>query len=111
MDLGEIRISATQDSRESSEEGSSNIIDLDSTGGPVSHGAAGLRLASSKRVCLDCKRARCRYLMMKSTVLRGRSNCGERAWLGQATGALQPRGPLRTLSKGQMLSADAVISH
>ena len=30
---------------------------------------------------------------------------------GQATGALQPRGPLRTLSKGQMLSADAVISH
>jgi hypothetical protein len=61
MDLGEIRISATQDSRESSEEGSSNIMDLDGTGGPVSHGAAGLRLASSKRVCLDCKRARCCY--------------------------------------------------
>ena len=35
----------------------------------------------------------------------------QRAWLGQATGALQPRGPLRTLSKGQMFSADAVISH
>ena len=29
----------------------------------------------------------------------------------QATGAVQPRGSLRTFSKGQILSADAVIAH
>src|SRR5580698_4747690 len=32
-------------------------------------------------------------------------------WRGQATGAVLARGSLRTFSKGQMLSADAVIIH
>ena len=78
MDLGEIRISATQDSRESSEEGSSNIIDLDSTGG--------LRRTSSLKI-LAAKR-----------MFPSHSTCAERIGNGRSTfiSALRlPRRPRR----------------
>ena len=39
-----------------------------------------------------------------------RSNSGAQAWRGQTTGAVLPRASLRTFSKGQMLSPDAVIA-
>ena len=38
-----------------------------------------------------------------------RSIPGAQAWRGQTTGAVLPRASLRTFSKGQMLSPDAVI--
>ena len=38
-------------------------------------------------------------------------NRGGQAWPGQAIGALQPRGSLRTFSRGQIFSAGIVIAH
>lgn len=48
--------------------------------------------------------------MMNRTVFGCRSNYGRLAWPGQAKGAVLPRSSLRTFSKGQMLSPDAVIA-
>jgi hypothetical protein len=49
--------------------------------------------------------------MIKWTVFGRRSNCGGQVWPGQAPGAVLPRGSLGTLSKRQILSADAVLVH
>ena len=49
--------------------------------------------------------------MMNRPVFGCRSSCAGQAWPVQATGALQPRGSLPTFSRGQILSANAVIAH
>jgi len=49
--------------------------------------------------------------MIKWTVFRRRSNCGGQVWPGQAPRAVLPHGSLGTLSKRQILSADAVLVH
>src|SRR6202007_3383882 len=49
--------------------------------------------------------------MRNRTLFGCRSHCDEQAWRAQATGAVLPRGSLRTFSKAQTLSADAAIAH
>ena len=49
--------------------------------------------------------------MMNATLFRCRSNCGEQAWSGQATGAVPPDGSMLTYFNPQFLSADAVIAY
>ena len=49
--------------------------------------------------------------MINRTVFGCRSNCGAKAWRDQATGAVQSRSLLRTSSKGQIVSVDAIRGH
>ena len=49
--------------------------------------------------------------MINRTVFGCRSNGGAKAWRDHATGAVQSRGSLRTFSKGQILSVDAIRGH